>query len=143
MAKSRSRKYQEECTWKAFANYIKMRDAIRSTGTLAEVECFTCGELLPRGAAQAGHIISRSYQGALFNEKVVFAQCVHCNYTREGNHILGFFRLCEMVGHDRAVKIIFDSIKPKPLTMEDLVDIEEGCQHACEIMENFYEQKAN
>jgi hypothetical protein len=142
MPKTRSRKYQEQVTWKAFATYVKMRDAIRSTGTLAEVDCFTCGVRIPRGASQAGHIVSRTYQGALYNEKVVFAQCQHCNYNREGNHILGFFHLVDMVGYDRACSIIFDSMRPKPLTMEDLEDIEEGCNNACEIMEKYYEQYA-
>lgn len=142
MSKSRSRKTQELRTWQAFSKYIRARDAIRSTGTLSEVVCFTCGQRLPTAASQAGHIVSRTYQGALFNPKVVFAQCVHCNHNREGNHILGFFHLVEIVGYDTAVKIVFNSMKPKPLTMLDLEDIEEGCLYATEVLEEFYEQHA-
>ena len=142
MAKTRSRKTQENATWKAFSKYIRARDAIRTTGTLANVECFTCGQILPTGASQAGHIVSRAFNGALFNEKVVFAQCAHCNLHREGMHVFGFLNLVSLVGFDRAEAIVLDSVKPRPLTMFDLEDLEDGCELALEVLEQFYEENA-
>ncbi len=142
MAKTRSRKYQEYLTWKAFSRYIRVRDSIRTTGTLSRVKCFTCGEELDTAASQAGHIVSRSYSAALYNERVVFAQCIHCNYRYEGNHIFGFLHLAEMVGFDRAVDIVMASAAPKSFSMLDLEDIEEGCEAAVEVMEEYYLERS-
>lgn len=119
-----------------------MRDAIRTTGTLSRVKCFTCGEEIPTASSQAGHIVSRAYKSALFNEKVVHAQCVTCNYRFEGNHILGFFHLADMVGWDAAISIVMNAIVPSSLTIHDMEDIEEGCQAAVEVMEEYYEEHA-
>lgn len=141
MSKTRSRKTQENATWHEFSRYIRLRDAIRTTGTTKEVECFTCGIRLPREMSQAGHIVSRSYNGALYNPNVVFAQCVTCNHRYEGNHILGFLHLEQIVGYDKAREIVLKSMKPMSLTMFQLEDIEEGCAAAAEILENCYAEK--
>ncbi|MCL2806662.1 MAG: recombination protein NinG [Coriobacteriia bacterium] len=142
MPRTRSRKWQESVTWKAFADYIKMRDAIRTTGTLAEVHCMYCGRRHYRAESQAGHMISRTYGNALYNPKVVFASCSNCNLYREGNHVSGYLNLVEMVGPKQASSIVIDAMKPKPYTMEELEDIEEGCLAAVEIMESYYEAHA-
>jgi hypothetical protein len=138
-----SPKTQKTNTWKAFSRYIRVRDSIRTTGTISEVVCFTCGERLDTMASQAGHIVSRAYSGALYNERVVYAQCVNCNAFKEGNHILGFLHLEEMVGYDKAREIVLDSMKPKKHTKFDLEDLEEGCLAATEIMEEHYAKYAN
>lgn len=145
MAKSRSRKYQEQQTWKAFSKYIRARDAIRTTGTLARVVCFTCGNELETAASQAGHIISRSYSNALLNPNVVFAQCTHCNYAREGNHVLGFLNLVELVGYEKAQRIVYSSMIPKSpsYTQLDLEDMEDSYWQAYEILEQYYEEHAH
>ena len=138
MAKRRSYKTAETAAWKAFSRYIRLRDSIRSTGTLEECECFFCRKILPTSAMQAGHVVSRSYRNALFNPEVVFSSCVECNYRREGNHVLGFLHLVEMVGLTRATEIIYRSMEPASLTILDLEDIEEGCKMAAEILEKEY-----
>lgn len=136
----RSRETQSRATWKAFSKYIRMRDSIRTTGTLTSVECFTCGKKIPTAASQAGHIISRAFQGALYNPQVVYAQCTHCNLFFEGMHIPGFWHLGEMVGWEKAIEICKRAMEPLPLPMEVLEDIEDGCDVAVEIMEQYYEQ---
>jgi hypothetical protein len=142
MTKTRSRKTQEAAAWKAFSRYIRLRDAIRTTGTTSSVVCFTCGKTIPRAESQAGHIVSRAYHAALYNPQVVFAQCPKCNLWFEGNHILGFLNLIDMVGFQQALSIVRGAIQPLPISSEDLVDIEEGCDIASEILEDFYERNA-
>jgi len=142
MALHRARKAQEKATWDAFSKFVRTRDAIRTTGTLSEVECFTCGLHLPTAASQAGHIISRAYRGALYNPNVVFAQCPRCNLWFEGNHVLGFLNLVKMIGWEKAVMIVEDSMKPMAYDIFQLEDIEEGCEAAREVLEEEYEQWA-
>lgn len=145
MAKSRSRKTQENYTWTAFSRYIRLRDSIRTTGTLSRVICFYCGVELPTfrsgqlNGSQAGHMVSRVFSGAKYNEKVVFASCSHCNGALEGNHVMGFLHLCDMVGFSTAHDIIIDAVTNKiQYDLGELVDIEEACLLACEILEDFY-----
>jgi 5-methylcytosine-specific restriction endonuclease McrA len=142
MSKSRSRKYQEQQSWKAFARYIKMRDAIRTTGTLRDVVCHFCGRRLLRAESQAGHMIPRAYGNALFNPEVVFASCIYCNHTLEGNHVMGFMNLERMVGWKRAHEIALNAATNHGYTMAELEDIEADYTYAAEELEDYYERYA-
>lgn len=141
MAKSNIRKAQEDATWCAFSSYIRHRDAIRTTGTLEYVKCFTCGTELKRRDSQAGHIIPRKYGAALYNPNVVFAQCQYCNYTMEGNHVLGFLNLCSMVGNDKATKICFDAMDKRSYQMAELDELELQFLYAAESLKESYYEK--
>lgn len=69
--------------WSWFAKYIKLRDALTTTGTSDEVRCITCGKIYSIADVDAGHMIPGRTGGILFDESIVFAQCRRCN--REGN----------------------------------------------------------
>lgn len=76
--------------WKAFSSYIKLRDAIATTGTKTECECITCGKVFPVayrkfGAyIQAGHGIDGRAKNILFDEQLVNGQCSTCNCVFNG-----------------------------------------------------------
>lgn len=143
MAKTRERKTQEECTWKEFSRYIRRRDCIRTTGTLTSGECFTCGGLFDYSKLQAGHIVSRSYGNALFNKDVVFAQCTTCNFKYEGNHIIGYFHLEELVGREAALGIVHKAMGGKSYHILDLAALEDEFMTMADILEDEYAALTN
>ena len=127
MAKTRSRKYQEQKTWQAFSKYVRTRDCLNSTGNPNEGVCFTCGARLSYSKLQAGHIVSRTWGKAMYNPNVVFSQCTYCNHTREGAHVMGFFKLMEKYGLDKATEICMDAMGNHPYSIDELVNIEIKC----------------
>jgi hypothetical protein len=139
MGKTRSRRTQEAATWKAFSRYVRLRDAIRTTGTPDSVVCFTCGAVLRTPESQAGHIVGRAWGRALYNEDVVFAQCPECNMRYEGAHVLGFLHLASLVGIAAATDAVVDAAGHRGFTMHELEDIEEGCLAAAEVLEQAWD----
>lgn len=76
--------------WDAFSKYVRLRDAIKTTGDKDWVICVTCGRRLPAfgvGCAQAGHLIPGRGNSVLVDERFVNAQCYHCNYDLKGNWV--------------------------------------------------------
>jgi len=69
--------------WTWFAKYIKLRDALDTTGDPQWARCITCNEEFNIDDMDAGHMIPGRTGGILLDESIVFAQCRHCN--REGN----------------------------------------------------------
>lgn len=68
--------------WKNFSRYIRARDCLATTGSLEYCKCITCGEIVPSERIDAGHMIGSRRAGILFDETIVFGQCIKCN--REG-----------------------------------------------------------
>lgn len=69
--------------WLHFSRYIRLRDALATTGTNRVARCCTCGKLVAiggfRGCIQAGHYRPGRGRGTLFDETACHAQCVACN----------------------------------------------------------------
>lgn len=70
--------------WKWFAKYIKLRDAIKTTGGTDYCRCITCGKVLPMDQIEAGHMIPGRSAGILFDEEIVHGQCRTCNRQNAG-----------------------------------------------------------
>jgi len=76
---------KQKC-WKAFAAYIRLRDAPHGYG-----QCISCNKPVSypnsTGNWHAGHFYPRSatYNSLYFDEHNVNGQCVHCNHYLEGN----------------------------------------------------------
>lgn len=68
--------------WKAFARYIKARDA----GTNGMVQCCTCGVGLwwSSNTTHAGHFVHGRGSAVLFDERIVHPQCMVCNIWGKG-----------------------------------------------------------
>ena len=73
----------KEKVWHIFSKYIRMRDCLRTTGTLEHGKCISCGDLRPINRCDAGHLISRWYGSTLFDERNVHLQCKRCNQMGE------------------------------------------------------------
>lgn len=76
--------------WDAFSKYIRLRDAIKTTGTTHEARCITCNRVYPikgRGTMQAGHFQGGRSNAILIDEQGVHAQCYGCNVGKKGNTV--------------------------------------------------------
>jgi len=69
----------EKSAWAIFSKYIRLRDAIKTTGTKLFCRCCTCGKIKHITEIQAGHFLSRRYKAIMFDERNNHVQCVACN----------------------------------------------------------------
>ena len=65
--------------WPTFSQYIRLRDCIKTTGTVSHGRCRTCGRTYEFKKLQAGHFIPGRTRGVLFDERCVHIQCYRCN----------------------------------------------------------------
>jgi hypothetical protein len=65
--------------WRAFSDYIRLRDSIKTTGGVDYCKCVTCGHIVPYAQIQAGHAIGGRTSGILFDDEIVRGQCMQCN----------------------------------------------------------------
>lgn len=73
--------------WNAFSRYIRLRDAIKTTGGVEYCVCVTCGRTKPSfglGCIQAGHFVPSRCNAVLFDEECVSGQCYGCNCGQGG-----------------------------------------------------------
>ena len=74
--------------WEEFSKYIRIRDALRTTGGIEMAVCCSCGKIYPafgKGCLQAGHFIPGRKSSILFCELGCHAQCYNCNMRLKGN----------------------------------------------------------
>lgn len=83
--KSAKQKAKEKA-WKEFSRYIRLKHSDEG----GYCNCVTCGAKLPWKKMQAGHFIDSRCNSVLFNEKIVYPQCVGCNMFLNGNKIKYF-----------------------------------------------------
>lgn len=79
-----SHKKLKSMAWRAFSDYIRLRDAILTTGTDDECICYTCKKRYPLIAIQAGHLIDGRQNVDLLDEELVKGQCRQCNVLKHG-----------------------------------------------------------
>jgi len=75
----------EKWLWKKFSEYIRLRDCLKTTGTLWKGICRTCGRTYRFEKLQAGHFIPGRTRAILFDEFCVHIQCYRCNHILQGN----------------------------------------------------------
>ncbi len=72
--------------WKAFSRFIRLRDCLKTTGTIEYGECVSCDETVPFKDLDAGHFVPKR-SGNYFSERGVNAQCQSCNRYKNGNQL--------------------------------------------------------
>lgn len=100
--------------WDMFSKYIRLRDAIETTGTKTHALCITCGRRYPIfgvGCLQAGHFIPGRKNAVLIDEIGVNAQCYVCNTRLKGSWVEYEAALIKKYGHD-----IVEELKSKKTT---------------------------
>lgn len=113
--------------WKAFSAYIRLRDAIATTGTKDSCKCITCGRVYPAfgvGCIQAGHFIPGRNNSVLIDEKFVNGQCYHCNVGLKGNWVPYRRKMVEMYGEE-AVNEVESRTGVKQIKAYEWKEIEE------------------
>ena len=80
-------RYWKKKAWDEFSKFIRLRDALETTGTKTHLICCTCGKQYPAfgvGCAQAGHYVAGRNNAILFLEDCVHGQCYTCNKIKKG-----------------------------------------------------------
>ncbi len=88
MAKKPNLKLAKAKAWKAFSIYIRTRDCLRFSGDPELGKCVTCNKAFPFKSLQAGHFISGRTNSVLFDERLVYSQCLtaESNINMYGNY---------------------------------------------------------
>lgn len=123
--KRTSRKTLKSNVWRWFSKFIRLRDALKTTGTLTQVKCITCGKLLSIGFCDAGHFVSRRYNSTLFDETNVHTQCRFCNRFLDGNLLEYRRQIVKMYGEGKDIELEDKATEIKKLTPEDLTNIKD------------------
>ena len=72
--------------WKAFSDYIRTRDSLKTTGSTTHCRCITCPKTVEYKGIQAGHFVGGRGGSVLFDEDLVNGQCLRCNVMLNGNY---------------------------------------------------------
>ena len=70
--------------WKAFSEFIRIKDCLETTGTVLAGICITCERKYVVRYLQAGHCFAGRTNAKLLMTKFVFGQCGYCNCTMHG-----------------------------------------------------------
>ncbi len=91
--------------WTVFSRYIRLRDAISTTGMSTEVSCITCYRTYPTVEVDAGHFIASYPHGYIrFDEKNVHAQCKRCNMNQGEQYLYGL-RMIQLYGQEEVNRL--------------------------------------
>ena len=120
--------------WVQFSKFIRLRDCLKTTGSLTHGACCSCGKVLPLGKLQAGHFMPGRSDSVLLDEQTVHAQCYFCNCERQGNWP-GYYKfMVDMHGQDVVNDLVAAYLRgsDKHYTPEQL-----------QVKERYYEDKVN
>jgi len=110
-------------TWRYFSKYIRLRDALKTTGDIHYCKCFTCGMIEPIKNMDAGHFVSRRFNSTLFDEQNVHAQCAHCNVFLSGNQLEYRRQLIKLYGEGIDIELEDKATETKKYTIPELEEL--------------------
>jgi hypothetical protein len=108
--------------WKEFSRYIRLRDAIRTTGNTKSALCITCKQLHEIKGMDAGHGITRGESSTLFDERNVHAQCKRCN-MRGGEQYLYMIEVDNLYGEGTAEELQRLRHETKKFSRPELIEM--------------------
>ena len=106
--------------WRYFSQYIRRRDALKTTGDIYYTKCFTCGRIEPVKNMDAGHFVSRRFNSTLFDERNVHAQCTYCNCYLAGNQLEYRRQLIKLYGEGIDIELEDKATETKKYTIDEL-----------------------
>lgn len=109
--------------WKAFSDFIRLRDALKTTGTREIGICITCDQEVPFSSFQAGHFLGGRKGDVLFDEQYVNGQCVTCNVFLRGNYVMYTIKMIGRYGLEEVNRRIQQSKNVLKRTAQDYLDI--------------------
>ena len=91
---------------RVFSKYIRLRDAIKTTGTKTHALCITCETQKEiKRQMHAGHWLSRAHHTTRYEETNVHAQCISCNAFKGGMPEDYRRKIIEMYGEDEVERL--------------------------------------
>lgn len=126
--KKKGVKYWKGKAWDEFSKFIRLRDALVTTGTKEYLICCTCGKRYPAfglGCAQAGHFVPGRTNAILFDERGVHGQCYNCNHTLKGNWPEYMRFMMKKYGQNVVDELIHNRkhlVRFKPYELEEIRD---------------------
>ncbi len=94
--------------WKLFSKFIRLRDCLKTTGTIWRGKCVTCGRVYRFNDLHAGHFIPGRMNSILFNEQAVHIQCFRCNVVLGGNWPL-YYRFMQSLYGQEIIEDLIDT----------------------------------
>mgnify|MGYP001615837737 FL=1 len=134
--KQPSQKTVKNNAWRHFSKFIRLRDALKTTGTLTHVKCLTCGKLLQISFCDAGHFVSRRYKATLFDERNVNTQCRYCNRFLDGNLLEYRRQIIRLYGEGIDTELETKSRQLKKYTVDELTKLAECYKLKCKELIN-------
>ena len=126
MAKKKSISSLKKKLDTVFSKYVRLRDAIRTTGTKKYAVCISCGEQKDvKYEMDAGHWMGRGAGMTRYDPRNVHAQCKSCNISSGkygDSRITEAYRraLVTMYGEDGVQEIYHLSKQTKRFTRDEL-----------------------
>lgn len=125
MMKKKSTKTLKAKAWKAFARFIKARDADKN----GMVVCCTCNCWMKYNEPKcnAGHFIGGRGGAVLFDEMGVHCQCASCNGFKNGEQFLYglFMKRKYNLTDDQLKQMRIDANKPRPRKDFEYIELAE------------------
>lgn len=106
--KGHNKTWHKKKAWDEFSKWVRIRDAIKTTGTKTDVLCFTCGKRYPafgKGCAQASHFVPGRTHILLFEPHGVHACCYNCNVNLKGSPQNYRDRMIQTYGNEETERI--------------------------------------
>lgn len=111
--------------WKLFSIYIRMRDCLKTTGSIMWGLCVTCQKRYHFKMLQAGHFVPGRHNAGLFSEKGTHAQCYYCNISLKGNTLIYRRKIIEMYGDGADLELENEmdrSVQYKPFQYAEMIE---------------------
>lgn len=128
-------KLKKKC-WDLFSIYVRMRDGLRTTGSIEWGLCITCGKRYHFKMLQAGHLVTGRRSAGLFSERGVNAQCAHCNLHLKGNTLKYRRKIVAMYGEGADLEIEHEAEGIRKFTIPEIEEMMEDYKQKIEELKN-------
>lgn len=105
--KSRRKTPAKSSCWEQFSRFIRLRDCLKTTGTITHGLCVSCSRKYPFTKLQAGHFMPGRSDTVLLDERGVNAQCYRCNIETQGNWP-GYYRAMQRMHGQETIEAMID-----------------------------------
>ena len=143
--KKKTRSQLKDKAWKAFSDYIRLRDCLATTGTTTHAICITCkvrgdNSWKEYKDIQAGHAIGGRTNAILFHEELVNGQCRYCNRQAPyglggdyGNYAIALIERYGLEHYKELQKLRFATLK---ISTKELEEIEQKYKDKLKTLQN-------
>lgn len=130
MAKRTERQIAKDKAWDQFSIFIRTRDCLRFSGNPHEGRCVTCWREYEFKKLQAGHFIQGRGNAVLFDERLVYTQCLGCNgnppYGKGGNYVEYFLFMEREWSREQIDEFIALKHQTKIYKIHDFIEIRQS-----------------